>query len=1363
MLTSGWAFGQNVVGIWHEPSVPKQTGQANPQRLANLLRQNGFAVRLLSSSDLTSPQILTPQKISIVILPYGAYFPAEAVDNFRSYLKAGGRFISLGGYAFDETWDMGQGAWGTDLNGSVPAEPKNHQRNSQREGEAPAEPKIQWRKWRWEKVAHEKVQVSIERNFVRIVVPKDAPVDWHCVRSFLPMRTGWRYLLTGKVKTEGITNGHGAYLAADYFDANGNRISFQQTQIVKRTKGWQELGVVLRVPKEATKVAINAIVHGHGVAEFSDIVVKPVINARWGDARDALHIDPEQFAIFDPSFRIDGATVLEWNTGQGTRDTDKVVVQTKEPMKGYTAVALIGSNDPVNPKAWARLVPVLVARDKFGRYLGPAFSILHHFAGPYASSTWAFCGIESHDLTQQAKFQTLLVQVARYMLRGVYLHSLRPSFWTYRKGETANIIVKVRNDGVAPQTVTVRIEIAPMKKPLQMGKAIVVGEKTVTVSQREQRTVTMNWRIPQNAAPLYAIRAILTCSSRFLCPVSHSEIWSGFCVWDENVLRSAMPIAWQDNALCEWDDENKTWQPRFWLGTNQTGVMFAPEATWENPLQWEFEFSLMRKMGLNVLRVLHISHFAGDLENPSEEFWRRYDALVLMAHRHGLVLMPTLHEWMGVSVSDETLRKQCAFVRLVGSRYKNARRIIWDIENEAWVEFRDHPDLHRLFNEWLRQRYGSDEKLQRAWRENVKLGEVRYAEHKPKGWDDLKFRDIQHFRRWLIDRWVKANVQALRESGAKQPVTDEIDWKVCGDHYEASKWLDFVNLHYYGDRSPNSIATYLKFHDRHFRGQGLAVGEFGARDHPSFRFGGWGYAKAEEVIRHFVNMPLLTFGLEGEMALNWDWKDMEACIFPWGLVHQHGIHAVTRDTGQGTGDTKVWEVEAALKVSGKAFAAVAKFLGQFRPHIEPRKVALVVPDEHLLGAEGEVRWSGLGPEGRISAAVFNAIEALMRLKVPFGVVREWELAGRFFGSAENSFGQAEENSGSSENSNHTPPEIAVFPIPFVWSDETYKSVKRFVERGGIAVITGDFTFDLDRNRTRTNRLQDLFGFEFVDGIASPFELEKLSPTRCVATEDEFVLQEWWGKPCVRMERGTRDKGHVIALTKKGEPVVVARKLGRGLVLFCADAPEFRNVSETVKVYRALLKRAAELYGMSPERIDWILGGWVGFGRETEILVFGQADGSHGWIFVAANPNAKTQYAHFLSGPTRDDKSRLTISPNWTTLLKVGTHSEPAAVLFANDFWGVGYRYREHLLGNVDIPTAVWGELPNVWIGALPMHFIPLGTGSVRLSCRNPTVTLTVCDLVTGKAILQQKAQAKDGWLQFHVPQELVLTEWRISD
>jgi hypothetical protein len=1094
MMVSGLAAAQSVVGIWHEPSITKQSGHADPKFLAQLLQRHGFSVRLLSTEDLANPQTLTPQKVALVVLPYGAFFPAEAVDNFRRYLKAGGKFVSLGGYAFDETRDMGQGTRGIKW-----------------EGEAPAEPK-------WEKVAHEKVQVIIARNRIRIAVPKDAPVDWHRARTFMNLRSGWRYLLTGKVQTDGIQGGHGAYLAADYYDANGNRIAFQQTQIVQRTDGWRELGVVLKIPDNTERVAINAIVHGHGVAEFADISIKPVINARWGDARDWMHIDPDQFAIFDPSFRIDGATTLEWGAGRGTGDGTKwgkgqvtwgkgngVVVKTKELMKGYAAVGLIGSNDPVNPKAWARFVPILIARDRFGRFLGPAFSILHHFAGPYAGSSWAFCGIESHDLTKLPEFQKVLVDVIRRLLDGVYLHSLQPSLWCYRVGEKAQVSVKVRNDGSTPKTVTVRMEIAPMPKPLKMGKFIVLGERTVTLSPKEQTTVTMEWEIPRGAAPLFAIRATLIRPSLVPRPSSLDEVWSGFCVWDEKVLRQALPIEWQGNALHEWDEEENWWRPRFWLGTNQTGVMFAPEATWENPLQWEFEFALMRRMGLSILRVLHISHFAGDLEKPTESFWRRYDALVLMAHRHGLVLMPCLHDWMGVSVDDETLRKQCTFVRLIGARYKNARRILWDIENEAWVEIRDHPDLRRMFNEWLKERYGDEAKLQSSWGEPVKFGTIPFAPHQPRGWNDLKFRDIQHFRRWLVERWVKANVQALRESGAKQPVTDEIDWKVSGDHYEASRWLTFTNLHYYGNRSPEAIATTLKFHERLHRGQGLAVGEFGARDHPSFRFGGWGYGTSEEVIRHFLNLPLLTYALGGTMALNWDWKDMEACIFPWGLVHQHGIFA-TNGTGDAGRGTKVWKVEAALKTAGKAMVATAKLVEQLEPILpanEESWVALVVPDEHLLGVEGEFGFSGTGPRGRISAAVYRAIEAMLRLKTHFRIVREWDLVA------------------NGEKFNYP---IAVFPVPFVWQDETFEAVKRFVEQGRIAIITGDFTFDPDRKRTRTQRLKTLLGFDFVSGISSPFDLDTMPTVRCVATDDQFELTEWQGKPCVVMGQGTGDMG-----------------------------------------------------------------------------------------------------------------------------------------------------------------------------------------------------------------------------------------------
>ena len=471
------------------------------------------------------------------------------------------------------------------------------------------------------------------------------------------------------------------------------------------------------------------------------------------------------------------------------------------------------------------------------------------------------------------------------------------------------------------------------------------------------------------------------------------------------------------------------------------------------------------------------------------------------------------------------------------------------------------------------------------------------------------------------------------------------------------------------------------------------------------------------------------------MALNWDWKDMEACIFPWGLVHQHGIWATARDTGQGArdrGQTRVWKVEAALKTAGKAMVAAAKLLercDEILPADEGSWVAFVVPDEHLLGAEGEFGFSGTGPRGRISAAIHQAIEAMLRLKVHFRIVREWELLTK----------------GSEFNY-----EIAVFPVPFVWRDDTFEAVKRFVEEGGIAVITGDFTFDPDRRRTRTHRLKTLTGFDFVSGISSPFDLDATPTVRCVATDDEFGLTEWQGKPCVIMGRGTRDGGRVLAMTEKGEPLVVARKVGKGLAVFCADAPEFRSVEETMRLYKALLKRATELKGIEPEwRVTWILGRRLKFGVEPDLLMFGAAVGYLGWVFVAANPTDKTKHAHFYIA---EDRMRISVPSKSVGVLLTGTHGEAESALFVGDFWGVGSYGQTLLLSKAEgLAMELQGRV------------IPLQPGEIQIRCTTPKVKVTVCDLLTGKALLSYQAEAKDGWLKFKVVPELVLTQWRIAN
>jgi len=204
-----------------------------------------------------------------------------------------------------------------------------------------------------------------------------------------------------------------------------------------------------------------------------------------------------------------------------------------------------------------------------------------------------------------------------------------------------------------------------------------------------------------------------------------------------------------------------------------------------------------------------------------------------------------------------------------------------------------------------------------------------------------------------------------------------------------------------------------------------------------------------------------------------------------------------------------------------------------------------------------------------------------------------------------------------------------------------------------------------------------------------------------------------------------------------------------LVVFCADAPEFRSVDETMRLYKAMLKRATELKSMKPERIELVWGRRLEFGAETHLLMFRRR-----LIFVVANPTGKMQHAHLWD--------RLSVPPRSVGVLKTDAHGEAEAALFIGDFWGIGLEYRTELLARAEGLTVLVGEPPSFWISRPPMSFIPLQHGEIQIRCTTPKVKVTVCDLLTGKVLLSQRMEAKDGWLKFKVPPELVLTQWRIA-
>ena len=99
------------IALLHEPGAVRQPGHPDPVRLARLLREAGFSPVMLSASGLHQKQAFSRDSVDLLVLPNAPFFPLAAVDAFREYLKQGGAFLSIGGYAFDTLRSFDGTAW----------------------------------------------------------------------------------------------------------------------------------------------------------------------------------------------------------------------------------------------------------------------------------------------------------------------------------------------------------------------------------------------------------------------------------------------------------------------------------------------------------------------------------------------------------------------------------------------------------------------------------------------------------------------------------------------------------------------------------------------------------------------------------------------------------------------------------------------------------------------------------------------------------------------------------------------------------------------------------------------------------------------------------------------------------------------------------------------------------------------------------------------------------------------------------------------------------------------------------------------------------------------------------------------------
>lgn len=98
------------VGIWCD-TVPETPGASDPAYLMSLLEQQGVDACLLNSSELSDGARLDAGNLDLLVLPYGAYYPASASDALRGYLEGGGNLVTLGGVCFAKPLYRRDGIW----------------------------------------------------------------------------------------------------------------------------------------------------------------------------------------------------------------------------------------------------------------------------------------------------------------------------------------------------------------------------------------------------------------------------------------------------------------------------------------------------------------------------------------------------------------------------------------------------------------------------------------------------------------------------------------------------------------------------------------------------------------------------------------------------------------------------------------------------------------------------------------------------------------------------------------------------------------------------------------------------------------------------------------------------------------------------------------------------------------------------------------------------------------------------------------------------------------------------------------------------------------------------------------------------
>ena len=1114
--------GPGVAAILNEPSMPVVGAGSKPETIAGILGVVGIKTELVSAEQLADPMALNPSKYDLVVIPTGQSFPAQARRSFTNFLRMGGDFISMGGYAFNNLLIKHDGQWLKEeevlkrrLDEAMSQErsllPDGGFESSQQVPIHGATMDGQWHR-NSERCTVVTKSPREGMHCAKVVVPPGAALGETKFWMDLPAERQGIYKVSGWLKTQDVSGRGFAYVALYQYAADGKPMKHKDFVTRHGTSDWSHHTYAFSPEPGATRIHIKfGLYLAQGTAWFDDIRLGNItglapqpLNTGTGEPRDGLVTTPAQIGIFDASFPLKRVSALRTARGQRIVPSG---VERRAPLKGWTASGVVGYDN-------ARWIPLLQTYDRYDRPRGAAAAVMLNYNGFYSNSSWAYFGIETVDLFADARSEmaSVLQSAARFLLRESYLHNLTASERLYLDGEAIELSVEVANRGVRAQRAKVRF-LATADPLEENTQPRVIAEEEIVVNAETDVTVRTTFAPKRFADDLYEARAVLTINGE---PVD--EMSTGFVVERREVMSSASDSLFVGNYF------TRGGRPVFLFGSDTYSYTY--KSAHENPLTWAQDHRAARDVGLNVYENLQYSNPGHQMADSD---WRALRAMAQLTQKHNLVFMPGMLIGHNVATGDPAVAEQSAQCKGYAQHLRDVPALHYYINGDYQMRLNERPEeVRQLWNRWLDERYGSTDKLRATWGKEAvaaDLGSLPFPPPNSGRWDDVATVDKLRFQCWLTRRWNQAHVAAIRPHDSRHAIMSEyysrpfagIDLRMTIDSQDVSDIGYFDKPVVDIDMLPLKI----RWNDLRARGKGVTLGEYGVKTHPAWATenGGRHYhivRTEEEQKQLFLTVAHYALGMGVSKIQNWCLRDAQTRVFPWGIFYPNQL--IPKDVAYvHRNESIIWR------------------------HFSPRYVAPPL----TVCIANNLR---LGNLEHIGSDVGHRVFAdLLALHYDFNVVDDHHL-----------------------DSLPATTKVLIYPSPFAIRDDAYERLLVWVRAGGRLLVTGDVSYDAGRQATRRERLRELVGADFVET-----RFPNIERNRGKDVEAHIKLdppQRIQLRPCITVQ--ARD-GEVVGNSVDGAPVLIRNSVGRGQVYWCADpvelATEVSGSATRRPIYRSVLR------------------------------------------------------------------------------------------------------------------------------------------------------------------------------------------------